>query len=80
MTHNQYVERCTVLQHTREFHYNSLMRTAGVRREVHRLAMEAASLEEANLSRMRSTGRIPDDSTLWEEQCAIFDGREHMVF
>jgi len=83
MTHNEYVARCATLQRVREQQYYMLLNAAGVRREVHSMAIECAIAEEAVLSRTRSMGLLEDDG-YWEHICAQYDARmqdrEHPVF
>jgi len=83
MTHNEYVARCSLLQQVREQQYALVLKTTGVRREVHSMAITCATAEEQVLNRMRSMDMLEDDE-YWAWVCArhdaMMDDREHPVF
>ena len=72
MTHNQIVARLGELAHIRAYHYGMLKGTAGVRREVHRSAIDLCVVESSILSRMRTQGVDSEEDRIMA-MCEAYD-------
>ena len=72
MTHNQIIARLGELAAVRAHHHGMLKGTAGVRREVHRLAIDACVEESKILSRMRTVGLDMEEDRIMA-MCEAYD-------